>query len=63
LQAAVIEEIFGRPPGSDRQAEHVDGRLEQLGIDSVPEQRGCLIGLDQVPKAVDDQRRVRLVGL
>jgi hypothetical protein len=33
----------------DRQAEHVDRGLQQLGVDPVPEQRGGLIGLDQVP--------------
>ena len=43
--------------------EHVDRRLEQLGVDPVPEQRRGLIRLDQVPKTVDDQRRVRLVRL
>jgi hypothetical protein len=45
----------------DREAEHVDRGLEQVGIDPVPEERRGPIGLDQVPETVDDQRRVRLV--
>ena len=43
--------------------EQVDRRLEQLGVDAVPEQRRGSVGLDQVPQPVDDQRRVRLVRL
>jgi hypothetical protein len=47
----------------DREAEHVDRGLEQIGVDPVPEERCGLIGLDQVPETVDGQRRVRLVCL
>ena len=47
----------------DAEAERVDRQLQQGRVHPVPE-KGCGgIGLDQVPEAVHDQSRVRLVGL
>src|ERR1051325_9564463 len=44
-----------------REPQQVDRRLEQRGLDTVEEQRGGGVVLDQIPEAVHDERRIRLV--
>jgi hypothetical protein len=47
----------------NREAEHVDRRVQQRRVDPVPQQGRRRVGLDQVPEPVHDQRRIRLVGV
>jgi hypothetical protein len=48
--------------GVERETQRVDRRLEQLRRDARGQQRDGAVGGQEVPGAVDDDRRIRLVG-
>ena len=51
------------PVGMQRDAQDVDGRLEQVRRDGRRQQRHGAVRGDHLPGAVDDQRRIRVVAL
>ena len=60
---AEVEDLRRHALGMQREPERVDRRRELLGRDALEQQRDARVGVQHLPVAVDDQRRIRLVAL